>query len=723
MKRLLALIGITFLSALTAAFYFGETLSRYFVSVLLVLLMVLFLIPKARKNKSAIVATVVCLIAFSANFFYTGFVYTPIVKQYTEKEISLSAQLIEAPTKSYQSYYYTLKANTCDNKKADFKFLIKTTEDLCAEYGDIFTCTVTLKENDNDYSKASGVFLCADYAYEKFDCKITEPQNRPLMYYIINIRDRLEKSVASMLGDNDYSDLCNAMIWGDKYALDSEIRENFRVCGVSHVIVVSGMHLSVITSVCFILFRKLFKNRYVYVFLTASFVILFSAITGFSNSIMRAALMSLIMLSGQLFSRKADSLNSLGFSALCLTAANPYAVGDVGLLLSFGATLGIVLWAQKITNYCVLHYPLKHGKGLFKKCMAFVAVWLSASIFTTPILIIFFGSVSTLSFVANVLVVPFCDVLIVLMLIACLINICPIISFIAIPFAFVCKWLCIYILNVVKILSDVPYATVYTDKFYIYVWLLITFLIVVIKALFFKKKVSTFAVVSLSAIILVLGMCANSAYNYNKVSLEIYGVGKGVFVTLDCNGHTAVLSGGGEYRYKSMMLRDYERKGAKTDVMVWDFDNRRASSLCDDMLKEFDVDNLLIYNYNENDKADEIYLSKNRKMLKSEFEIEFSDESNVKLIPDSSNNVWQYVNVKGKTFLIVPKSADCLDIDSKYLTADGVILNEYPKNYELMRCDTLIISTDREEYLEMNETDISNEIVTTIDCEKIKYTY
>ena len=73
-----------------------------------------------------------------------------------------------------------------------------------------------------------------------------------------------------------------------------------------------------------------------------TFTVFFMLLTGLSPSVCRSGLMMLLLLSGNLFYRKSDSLNSLGFSAFILCCANPLIVADGGFLMSFAATLGIV---------------------------------------------------------------------------------------------------------------------------------------------------------------------------------------------------------------------------------------------------------------------------------------------------------------------------------------------------------------------------------------------
>ena len=77
-------------------------------------------------------------------------------------------------------------------------------------------------------------------------------------------------------------------------------------------------------------------------------VLCFMAVTCFQASVCRSGVMCLVVLAGDLLSRRADSLNSLGIAVLLLGLENAYAAADIGLLLSFSATLGLILLCRPL---------------------------------------------------------------------------------------------------------------------------------------------------------------------------------------------------------------------------------------------------------------------------------------------------------------------------------------------------------------------------------------
>ena len=140
--------------------------------------------------------------------------------------------------------------------------------------------------------------------------------------------------------------------------------------------------------------------------LTCASVVAFMALTGFSSSVMRAGIMLIVFYLGKFFYAKADSLNSLGIATLLLTIVNPFAAGDLGLLLSVSSTLGIILFEGYFEElFKRLAKKLKYGAKLVEKLAGSVAVTVSATLATMPVIMLSFGRVSLISVVSNLLLV------------------------------------------------------------------------------------------------------------------------------------------------------------------------------------------------------------------------------------------------------------------------------------------------------------------------------
>lgn len=140
-----------------------------------------------------------------------------------------------------------------------------------------------------------------------------------------------------------------AMCTGDKTALSPDVTFGFRQAGLSHLLAVSGLHMAILAQAVLGLLRFLRVPRRWAALGAAGVVVPFMLLTGMTPSVVRSGVMCLVLLAGQLLRRRADSRNSLGFALLLLVLPNPYVVLDVGLQLSFAATVGLVAlgpWMQ-----------------------------------------------------------------------------------------------------------------------------------------------------------------------------------------------------------------------------------------------------------------------------------------------------------------------------------------------------------------------------------------
>lgn len=218
----------------------------------------------------------------------------------------------------------------------------------------------------------------------------------------------------------DAAYLTEAMLLGDGSNIGSAVKDGFRQGGGSHLLVVSGLHLSVLVSTLSGLLFFLGRKSKLRTLLLMAGVLAFMAVTGFRYSVLRAGIMSLLFLAAEALGREQDSLDSLAAAALVICLINPYAAGDIGFLLSFSATLGILMFYPPLR--ASLHSRL--GKLGENRALGFftdqVCVSLCACVYTVPLSMYLFGSFSLLSvFTSTLLAVP-CSIIIGLGLVFCL---------------------------------------------------------------------------------------------------------------------------------------------------------------------------------------------------------------------------------------------------------------------------------------------------------------
>lgn len=155
------------------------------------------------------------------------------------------------------------------------------------------------------------------------------------------LRERVGQTLSIRLGDG--AGLCRALLLGDRSELGDSISDDFSALGISHIVAVSGLHLGIITAVVSFLLRRLHVPNAPSIIVTAVFALLFAALTGFSSSVLRSALMLMIASSARLGGRSGHMPTSLASAVALIILFRPCAVLDVGLVLSFSSTFGIAV--------------------------------------------------------------------------------------------------------------------------------------------------------------------------------------------------------------------------------------------------------------------------------------------------------------------------------------------------------------------------------------------
>lgn len=142
-------------------------------------------------------------------------------------------------------------------------------------------------------------------------------------------------------------------------------------------------------------------------YLSVITIILFVLVSGASPSVLRAGLMAIIMIFSSHFSKKSNIISSISVSALILLLINPFILFDIGFILSYGGTIGIVLLNSKLTNKINSKYSIIQDNKIIKSVFEILSVTLSAQIILFPIMWYYFNSISIISILSNLLIAPF----------------------------------------------------------------------------------------------------------------------------------------------------------------------------------------------------------------------------------------------------------------------------------------------------------------------------
>ncbi|WP_099187368.1 ComEC/Rec2 family competence protein [Tepidibacter mesophilus] len=214
------------------------------------------------------------------------------------------------------------------------------------------------------------------------------------MYFFINkMKTSITYSIKDIFREN-YS-FVNALILGDKTDLDINIKEVFSKAGVSHIIALSGLHVGIVIYIITLIIGKI--NNILKFFTISILIFLYFVIVGFKGSMFRACIFSFIIYLSVFVQREYDGMSALSLVGIILCIINPFIIYDIGVQLSFLATLSIIYFYDKIDKY--VRCPL-------------VSITLSASILTIPVVYYRFKIISNVFLITNILIVPTVGILI-----------------------------------------------------------------------------------------------------------------------------------------------------------------------------------------------------------------------------------------------------------------------------------------------------------------------
>lgn len=255
--------------------------------------------------------------------------------------------------------------------------------------------------------------------------------------------------------------LVAAMTYGVQDALDATVKQQMITTGTIHIAVLSGMNISILSHVVVRIVAPRFGAR-IASLLSICITIGFIALVGVTAPLARAGIMAVLSSVSVVLGRRYNPTIALLVSAIAMILLNPSIAIDLSFLLSFFATLGILLFGK------VLAYPslvaactarLPTPLAIFVRSLyADIHLSLAASVFTTPLIMVAFHRVSVIAVIANILIDW--SVLPILILSMCTSFFSFITPFAALPFCYVLYLLSSYILAVVATLSTVPFASI-----------------------------------------------------------------------------------------------------------------------------------------------------------------------------------------------------------------------------------------------------------------------
>ncbi len=318
------------------------------------------------------------------------------------EKYSINCQIIDLSKEYSNTYKYIVKLNSVNGIKCSSKAILYTVKDF--ETGDNIKINDKLKIinkniNPTDFDSHS-YYKSYGIEYKIYSENIRFINHSTNFNSIVkSIRNYFENIYDLILPAKE-SSFVKAVVLGDKANLDENLYNTFRDAGIAHVLAISGIHISILAEIILYLLRKKRNTAYI---ITIFFLIFYCIFTGMSPSVVRAVLMTLIIIAGQYIGRDYDIISSASLSCIIMLIINPYNIYNSGFCYSYICVFGIGIMIDVISKYKIQN--LKYGKLITS-----ILISLMANIAAKPYTIYEYYYINLYDIITNMLVVPFMSI-------------------------------------------------------------------------------------------------------------------------------------------------------------------------------------------------------------------------------------------------------------------------------------------------------------------------
>ena len=421
-------------------------------------------------NKQALIIIIIFSIISNSIVIYKNIEYEKSFKD--EENLEVTAIVLSQKEEKDYNYTYKIKLLKGKNKNKCLYLKIDKKQEVNLEYGDKIFITGEFQEpqgmrneggfNYKEYLKSLNIYGSVKAKNIKV---IEQNKGNIFMNFIYKISDEIKENIEEFMGEK-YSGLLIGLLLGDSSKIDENMEENFKITSLTHILAVSGAQVSYIIVAMYSLLKRKIGIQKTRVVIIAS-LIFYTALTGFSPSIVRAGIMGIILMISGLVFRKNDIINSIAISLFFMLVYNPFLLENVGLQLSYLGTIGIIGFNKTII-LILKNIQIRNRKWKYKinrklillisKIKEILAVTMSASLAVVPVMIYHFNLFGTYFLITNLLAS------IIIGPITLLGTLLVIISFISINIAKILSYILKFLIDILLFISSfskLPISKIY----------------------------------------------------------------------------------------------------------------------------------------------------------------------------------------------------------------------------------------------------------------------
>ena len=513
------------------------------------------------KDMKNIIYIIVCIIGV-INITYLEHQFENRYKN-VEKLSIIATVVDDGGDKEYKTVY-KIKVESKEYTNTYLLLNIKKKDNMTLKYGDKIYINGEFESPNiarnyggfsyRDYLKTKKVYGIVNSSYENI--KIIKSNNVNIISRMANnLSNKIIENVDKVFSEKE-AGLLKGILIGNKDTLDESIQENFKNSNLSHLLAVSGAHVSYIILGITNIFGKAKISKRISKIITILILLFFILLVGGTPSATRACIMAIYTIVATLVYRKPSSLVNLSLSLIIILMYNPYLIFDIGLQLSYGGIIGIILFADRfIKSKENDSEKLNKLKKIIDYIKQMFIVSISANIIILPIMAYNFNTISLTFFISNILAGPILGMVVILGFIYVIISIMfsPLANFLSIILNILLKILIL----IADVSAKIPFSKIYVKTpsivFIVFYYLCVCLFLWIIsknKKYKFEKrfisKIKSKKIISILIIIVLLFQIIK--INSNNFTIYFIDVGQGdsILITTVYRKNILIDGGGSE---------------------------------------------------------------------------------------------------------------------------------------------------------------------------------
>lgn len=616
------------------------------------------------------------------------------------------------------------------------------------EYGDVIEFYGTYNKSNEqrnyggfDYS----LYLKTQKIYGTFECSeinvISKNKGSLIKNSIISFKEYIKSNLRANLSE-DEANLCIGLIIGDRTNLDENIEEDFKTSNLTHMLAVSGSHfVYIVLALTYI--NKLFKRKKLGQIFILIIILFFMNLTGNTGSVVRSGIMALLSILASMFYRKADLWTNMAIAILIQIVINPYIIFDIGVQLSYGGVIGIVLFNESISNVlefgiCKINTKLRKNKiinnemsknikttnlieqkinkrieiknnkkesnkiikNLIKYIKESVSVTISANIVIIPIMMLNFNTISLSFVISNLLAGAILGIIIIYAFILVFLSII-FQSFIS-PLFILLNILLKLLIFIAHMCSKLPFSKIYVVTPNLFLIIIFYILIYLLSRKKYSKKILIIVILLVIIFNFIFPIFTSKRSN---LEINFIDVGQGDSTLIRVNNRTILVDGGGSaygdnYDVGEMTLFPYllDRGINKLDyVIISHFDSDHCQGL-NFIMENMKVENAIISNLGQESDEYDTFINLAKKQRTNLIFVKMGDVIKIGnatiniLFPENNLITDNEKNNNAIVFKFIWKDFSMLftgDIEEK---AESRILSIYSNNLSILQATILKVA-------------------------------